>query len=397
VSSDKLLSIYIHIPFCRTRCYYCDFNTTTGTSHLIETYIDALIAEMKFVSGRMKEKPSIHTIFFGGGTPSIIPANKIVSIIKQVRQCFPMIKDPEISMEINPIHLTHEYMKGLENGGVNRVSFGMQSASIEELRMLGRKHNFEDVIQSVTLARKISISNINLDIIFGLPGQTLESFERTLETAVQIQPPHLSLYALTVEEGTPLATMIESGEIPNPDSDIAGDMYETAMKKLAEFGYQQYEISNWAIDQDHQCKHNLQYWMNREYLGFGAGAHSHYNQWRWENTETLLNYIQKMKNPDDKVRQFSPASSQQIELTTNDDLGETMIMGLRLTEDGIGENEFLMRFGVGLEEIYSNEIKTSILQNLLEWVEKNNGRHLRLTQRGKLLGNQVFMRFLKDQ
>jgi oxygen-independent coproporphyrinogen-3 oxidase len=272
----------------------------------------------------------------------------------------------------------------------------MQSASIEELRLLGRKHDFEDVIKSVTITREAGIDNINLDIIFGLPGQTLKSFERTLDAAVQMQTAHLSLYALTVEEGTPIAGMIDNGELPAPDTDTAAEMYETAMKKLEESGFQQYEISNWAKDHDHQCKHNLQYWKNGDYLGFGAGAHSHYGQWRWQTTEPLLDYIQKVNQPLSESIIFSPAATQQTELSFNDDLGETMMMGLRLTEEGISEQGFSQRFGVSLEEIYPNEIEKSIRQNLLEWVKKKDGRHLRLTQRGRMLGNQVFMRFLRD-
>jgi len=352
---------------------------------------------MQSVSRLLADMTFVHTIFFGGGTPSVIPPEKIVEVIDGVKQYFPVISDPEISMEMNPIHISDDYIEGIKKGGVNRISFGMQSASIEELRMLGRRHNFEDVIESVAIARKSTIENINLDIIFGLPGQTKKSFECTLDAAIQIRPPHLSLYALTVEEGTPLASLIEKGELPSPDSDIAGDMYATAMKKLAQNGYTQYEISNWAIDQDHRCKHNLQYWKNLEYIGFGAGAHSHYRKWRWENTERLLDYIQKTNQPIVDCTTFSSAASHQIELSFEDDLGETMMMGLRLTEDGIGENDFSMRFGVRLEEAYPKEIKTSIQQQLLEWVEKTDGRHLRLTQRGKMLGNQVFMRFLKDQ
>lgn len=396
MSKNELLSIYIHIPFCRTRCFYCDFNTTTGTGHLIDPYIEALKTEMEIVSDHLVKKPNVHTLFFGGGTPSVIPAEKIVSVINQAKRCFNVIDDPEISMEMNPIHLTGDYLRVIKEGGVNRISFGMQSASIEELRMLGRKHDFEDVIESVALARKSGIGNLNLDIIFGLPGQNIDSFELTLDAAVQIHPPHLSLYALTVEEGTPLAAMIDRGELAAPDTDAAGDMYEIAMKRLDAAGYQQYEISNWAIDTARQCKHNLQYWKNDDYLGFGAGAHSHYGQWRWENVEPLSDYIQKVKNPNSEMKSFSQAALQQTELNMNDDLGETMMMGLRLTEDGISENGFFRRFGVSLDETYPNEIETVIRQGLVEWAEKNDGRHLRLTHRGRLLGNQVFMRFLKD-
>ncbi len=351
---------------------------------------------MEIVGGHLAKKSIVHTIFFGGGTPSVVPAEKIVTVIDQVRNCFQVVEDPEISMEMNPVHLTSKYLQEVKDGGINRISFGMQSASRDELRMLGRKHDFEDVISSTTLAREAGIDNLNLDIIFGLPGQNINSFEHTLAAATQIFPPHLSLYALTVEEGTPLAAMIERGDLANPDTDIAGEMYENAMERLAEAGYRQYEISNWAVDDAHQCKHNLQYWKNGDYLGFGAGAHSHNKQWRWENLESLPDYIQRVKNPKDELETLSPAASRQTELSLNGDLGETMMMGLRLTEGGISENEFSQRFGVKLEETYLSEIETSLRQHLLEWIVSNDGRHLRLTHRGKMLGNQVFMRFLKD-
>lgn len=351
---------------------------------------------MEIVTGRLAKKTIVHTIFFGGGTPSIIPADKIVKVIEQVRQCFQVVEDPEISMEMNPVHLTENYLQEVKEGGVNRISFGMQSASLKELRMLGRKHNFENVISSIALAREANIDNLNLDNIFGLPGQTIDTFKRTLEAAVQIRPPHLSLYALTVEDGTPLATMINRRELSAPDPDKAGEMYETAMERLAEAGYQQYEISNWAVNEAHQCKHNLQYWKNREYLGFGAGAHSHLEQWRWENLESLPDYIYRVTNPNGDMKSLSPAALQQTELSLKDDLGETMMMGLRLTEEGISEKEFSRRFGLSLEETYPNEIKTSIHQELLEWIDGFDGRHLRLTLRGRMLGNQVFMRFIKD-
>jgi oxygen-independent coproporphyrinogen-3 oxidase len=229
-----------------------------------------------------------------------------------------------------------------------------------------------------------------------LPGQSISSFSRTLEAAVQIHPPHLSLYALTVEDDTPLAVMIDRGEMPAPDPDTAGEMYETAMERLTDAGYQQYEISNWAVDEAHQCRHNLQYWKNGLYLGFGAGAHSHFGQWRWENAEPLLDYIHRVLNPNGEMKTLSPAALKQTELSLNDDLGETMMMGLRLTEDGISEKEFFQRFGMSLEETYPKEIDTSIHQQLLEWAERDDSRHLRLTHRGRMLGNQVFMRFLKD-
>lgn len=399
MSASENLSIYIHIPFCRTRCYYCDFNTYAGMEHFIEAYINALKKEIAEVKKRINHLNPVHTIFFGGGTPSVIPADMIADVIDHIKSSFILREHVEISMEMNPLHLSTEYLEKVKSRGVNRISLGMQTASLEELTMLGRKHQFGDVIASVESVRAAGIENINLDIIFGLPGQNIRSFESTLDAALKIKPPHLSLYALTVEEGTPLASMITKGDLPEPDADLAGDMYAQAMERLEEAGYHQYEISNWAIDENHQCSHNLQYWMNGEYLGFGAGAHSHYQQWRWANLDLIGEYIDRLSNFETMISNetISPAATNKTLLTRNDDLGETMMMGLRLTQTGVGARDFERRFGESLENAYGKEISLLLKQRLLEWVNLTDGRHLRLTNRGRMVGNQVFMQFLKDQ
>lgn len=392
----EYLSIYVHIPFCRTRCYYCDFNTYAGLSHLIKPYIQSLNYEIENISQRINTEQNVHTIFFGGGTPSILPIEKISAVIQQVTDTFKITGDAEISMEVNPVALTAGYLEKMRSAGVNRISLGMQSASLEELLMLGRKHTFEDVEKSIDLARQADFENINLDVIFGLPGQDLETFEMTLDAAIKIKPPHLSLYSLTIEHGTHLAAMIAEGRLPEPDSDTAADMYTLAMERLEQEKYLQYEISNWAIDTTYECKHNLQYWRNQEYLGFGAGAHSHYRKWRWENAENIGSYIQKIENRVQERNWISPAAVVQTELNLNDNVGETMMMGLRLTDEGVSENRLHEQFGIDLKEFYRKEIVDLLKQNLVEWVAKIDGPHLRLTRRGRMLGNQVFMQFLKD-
>lgn len=395
MSNVEHLSIYVHIPFCRTRCFYCDFNTYAGQEKWVGPYVESLIHEMEMVARRVDGTPVVHSIYFGGGTPSMLPAEMVAKINWQIRCSFNVMEQAEISMEMNPVRLTEQYLEVIQQSGVNRISLGMQSASLEELRLLGRRHRFEDVQLSVERARRAGIENINLDIIFGLPAQTCASFEGSLEAAVDLHPPHLSLYALTVENGTRLAEMIRRCELPAPDEDLAADMYVRAVERLPEAGYKQYEISNWALTAAHECLHNLQYWHNAEYLGFGAGAHSHYGQWRWENVKGIQEYIEKV-NAFENTGIWPPAVLSATELRFDDDVGEMMMMGLRLTEEGINEDNFSKRFGVGLTELYEEEINLLMGQGLLEWVNISDGRHLRLTPRGRMLGNQVFMQFLKD-
>ena len=392
---SDLLSIYIHIPFCRTRCGYCDFNTYAGYGHLKESYVDAVVKEIFLVSKEIDYKGKVHTIYFGGGTPSLLLSKQFAKIIKGISENFDCTSHMEISTEANPTCLDEEYLKSSIDLGINRLSLGMQSASDSDLRILGRKHTFGDVSKSVESARKAGFSNINLDLIFGIPLQTQRSFEDSLKCAMGLSPEHLSLYALSLEDSTPLAMQIANGELPEPDEDLAADMYLMAMEKLENSGYSQYEISNWARSDDTQCLHNLQYWRNLDYIGFGAGAHSHYRQSRWENTLTITDYIDLITKNQISDR-ISPAASNFISLSDKDEMSETMMMGMRLTEEGIPAKDFGERFGVQLETIYSKEIAKLQKRELVEWIVKKGQRRLRLTQKGRLLGNQVFLEFIRD-
>ena len=392
---SNLLSIYIHLPFCRTRCGYCDFNTYAGYDHLRDSYVNALVKEISLVSKEIKDSEIIHTIYFGGGTPSLFLPRQLEKIITCIRGNFHCISRIEISTEANPTCLTEGYLKSLKGLGINRLSLGMQSASDDDLKILGRKHTFLDVCKSVESARKAGFLNINLDLIFGIPLQTQEAFEDSLKSAMGLSPDHLSLYALSVEDSTPLAKQISNGELQVPDDDLAADMYISAMELLNSRGYSQYEISNWARVEEAQCLHNLQYWRNLEYLGFGAGAHSHYKHTRWENLRKITDYIDSVaKNPG--IDCISPAAANFISLSDKDEMSETMMMGMRLTEEGISAQDFLERFGVQLGIIYSKEITKLQKRELVEWIIKNDQQRLRLTQKGRLLGNQVFLEFIRE-
>lgn len=278
-------SIYLHIPFCTHRCGYCDFNTYAGLESLMPAYTRALCAEIELAGQAAGELPPAgrsspaHTIFFGGGTPSLLPSGQVERILDALERSFDLQPGCEISMEANPGTLSQEYLHDLRRIGVNRLSLGVQSAHPGELRLLERIHDYGDVTRSVSWARQAGFDNLNLDLIFGLPEQTLETWQRTLELALGLAPEHLSMYALTLEHGTPFGAWARRGLLSTPDPDLAADMYEWASDQLAQAGYQQYEISNWARCDSAgnllACRHNLQYWRNLPYLGLGAGAHGY--------------------------------------------------------------------------------------------------------------------------
>lgn len=393
---SNLLSIYIHIPFCRTRCGYCDFNTYAGYDHLKDAYVNAVVEEIARTSEKIDDRYLVHTIYFGGGTPNFLSSNQLEKIINGIRENFHCISGIELSAEANPTCLSDEYLISLMEIGINRLSLGMQSASASDLKVLGRSHSFKDVETNVGNAREAGISNLNLDLIFGIPFQSLKSFETTLKAAIGLSPDHLSLYALTVEDSTPLAIQIANGELPQPDDDLEADMYIMASEFLENQGFAQYEISNWARDSNRQCMHNLQYWRNLDYLGFGAGAHSHYMQLRWENQKTITDYIDSVTKNSQNTERVSPAGINFVSLSDMDEISETMMMGMRLTQEGISAEDFVKRFGIGLEEVFTKEISKLQSRELVEWVVNGDCRVLRLTQKGRLLGNQVFLEFIRD-
>lgn len=391
-------SIYLHIPFCMHRCSYCDFNTYAGLEDLIPAYSRSLCHEIEVVGSaasvnRGRPLP-VHTLFFGGGTPSLMPAEELGKVIASVRSAFELQSECEITLEANPGTLTEEYLQRLRRMGVNRLSIGMQSSQPGDLCLLERQHSFAEVIQSVTWARVTGFENLNLDLIFGLPYQSLESWRRTLDLAIGLRPEHLSLYALTLEHGTPMQNWVERGLLLEPDSDLAAEMYEWAMQRLGEDGYQQYEISNWArLDAQGEwatCRHNLQYWRNQPYLGFGAGAHGYAAGFRTANVLSPSAYIKRLQEHGEIPFPRSPATVHYQRVEGEAEFQETMMMGLRLVQEGVSGIGFERRYGISLGEVFGATIERLIQFGLLEW----SGDSLRLTVAGRLLGNQVFMEFV---
>jgi oxygen-independent coproporphyrinogen-3 oxidase len=387
-------SLYLHIPFCTHRCGYCDFNTYAGLENLIPAYVDALIREIRYVATTSGTRLPVHTIFFGGGTPSLLPVDQVADILDAIKQSYDLELNTEITLEANPGTLNLEKLQGLKQVGINRLSFGVQSANPEDLRLLERKHDFADVIQAVKWTRQAGFDNLNLDWIFSLPGQSLASWQRNIELATDLNTEHLSLYALSIEHGTPFKEMSSRGLMPLSDPDLAADMYEWASAQLSRAGFMQYEISNWAKpDLDGKplaCRHNLQYWRNLQYIGLGAGAHGYVGGMRIANTLAPAVYIKKLRNGGSFSWPRTPATATAEPVDSSREMDETMIMGLRLVDEGVSKDDFSQRFGAQLGTIYADQIKKLAVLNLLE----DAGNSLRLTERGRLLGNQVFIEFV---
>ncbi len=343
----------------------------------------------------------VHTVFFGGGTPSLLPASAVAQILETIARCFYLLSDAEITLEANPGTVTLESLRALRAAGVNRLSLGMQSAQTEELRLLEREHSFLDVIRAVEWARRAGFTLLNLDLIYGLPSQSLERWQSNLEWALRLQPEHLSLYALSIEHGTPFSRWVGRGLMPAPDDDLAAAMLEWSVERLEQAGYVQYEISNWARDLPpspplesprYACRHNLQYWLMQPYLGFGAGAHGYAGGYRYANVLRIRTYIERLRTASQRPFPLSPAAVHVHRQTLEDEMGEFMMLGLRLTRQGVSLETFLQRFGREAGEIYGKQISRLCQDGLLEILEEE--KRLRLTRRGRLLGNRVFREFL---
>jgi len=377
ISSDTV-AIYVHIPFCIAKCAYCDFNSYPGYEYLHTRYVNALCREIAESSAASCKT---HSLYLGGGTPTVLPPEQIGRIVESVRGSFALDDGAEITIEANPGTVDASSLSHLRRLDINRLSLGVQSFSPRALRLLRRIHTPDDALLAYREARSVGFENINLDLIYGLPYQTLAEWQETLTRAVALGPEHLSLYALSVEPGTPLAEWIVAGEVPAPDPDLAADMYEWAGEYLRNTGYVHYEISNWARE-GHFCQHNLTYWMNGPYLGFGAGAHSYRGSHRYRNVSSPALYVERIEAG------VSPIEESEV-IDTAMEMAETMFLGLRLSE-GIRWATFEGRFGRSMRDVYREEIQALREVGLLEV----DGTGIRLTPRGRLLGNEVFRRFL---
>jgi oxygen-independent coproporphyrinogen-3 oxidase len=395
--SGAPLSLYIHIPFCSLKCSYCDFNSYANLEGLVPEFTRALCEEMRLWSPVMAGRP-VSTVFFGGGTPSLMPPDELRAIFAAMRESFAIEPDAEVTLEANPGTVDLEYLRGLVELGVNRLSFGVQSFHDDELAALDRIHSAAEAKQGYEWAREAGFPRINLDLIYGLPEQPLERWQETLEQAIELAPEHMSLYALTVEEGTKLAYDIDHGRVPEPDGDMQATMYEWSQKRMAEAGYRQYEISNWARPGE-ECRHNLVYWRNGDWLGFGPGAHSHLDGVRFADVYSPKQYISLLG---EAKAQSLPATAREMidampqvtfvdALSPELQMADTAILGLRLNE-GLDVGEFEARFGVKVEDVYGPQIEEMTAAGFLERADER----LRLTEQGRYLANEVFVRLLPD-
>lgn len=386
----QTLSLYLHIPFCRHRCAYCDFNTYTGLDELKETYARALAAEIGQVATAAKEeRPPVHTVFFGGGTPSLMSPAALARSVHSIRCHFDLVAGAEISLEANPGTVDDAYLDALRALGVNRLSFGMQSANRAELALLEREHDYQAVADAVSMARAAGFDNLSLDLIYGLPDQSLAAWEHSLRAALGLAPDHLSLYCLTIEQGTPMHRWLQQGQIAAPDPDLATDQYEAACARLDAGGWEHYEISNWARP-GRVCRHNLTYWRNGAYLGFGAGAHGHAAGYRYRVVRQPRVYLRRLREREPDHFPLSAAVAEAHRLDDREAMADTIITQLRLLQEGVDQAAFHRRFGRDVRDVYGQTI-----DQLLQWdlLQERDGRLL-LTGRGRFLSNQVFYRFM---
>ena len=389
------IALYVHIPFCETKCPYCDFNTYASIEPLMPSYVAALETEVG-LWGRRLGRSRITTVFFGGGTPSYLPAQDIGSILGRAGTDFDLDEVEEITLESNPGDVTAAKLASYLDSGVDRLSIGVQSFSDRLLRLLGRRHTAEEAVDAYKLAVARGFENVSLDLMYGLPHQTAEDWRETLEVTGELAPSHISMYCLTLEGGTPMERQVKLGELPDPDSDLAADMYLMAEEAFAG-PYRHYEISNWAKP-GRESRHNLIYWRNEPFLGVGPGAHSYIDGSRFWNIKPPREYIARLEGHANDVvaarelpgdfTQDIPVIDKAEAIDRELEMAETMMMGLRL-DSGISIDKFTARFGDPPATHYAAILGELQAARLLEQPDGS----IRLTAKGRLLGNEVFSRF----
>ena len=400
------LEIYIHIPFCVKKCDYCDFLSAPADLETKEKYVEALINEIKLNKNKMSEYV-VDTVFIGGGTPSLLEENQISKIMSVLRDNCNMSENPEITIECNPGTITESKLLEYKKSGINRISFGLQSANDEELKSIGRIHNYAGFLESYNLARKSGFDNINVDLMSALPGQTLKSYEETLNKVVRLEPEHISAYSLIVEENTLMYDRVKKAQIKGinilPDEESERKMYYLTNNILRSNGYRKYEISNYSKP-GKECKHNIGYWQRKEYLGFGIGAASLYKENRYNNISDINKYIEVLTNNIKENSINNVGNSSEVEnqvnilnsivknlqqLTERDRMEEFMFLGLRMME-GVSMEKFEQYFGKTYMEVYGKVQKRMEDKRFLI----NDNGYVKLTEFGIDLSNYVMSEFL---
>lgn len=367
---NKPFSLYVHVPYCSKRCGYCDFNTYTPSEldreDQIESWLNSAVKEIELARRVLKEELTIDTIFFGGGTPSLLDSNTVDNFIQSVKSNFKLKPGLEITIEANPDSITEEKSQRWLNSGINRVSIGMQSSTKEVLKKLDRTHNPDNVSHSVDILKKSGFDNFSLDLIYGTPGESLNDWENSLKDAIALNPPHISAYSLVIEPGTKMGAQLNRGEISQVNDDEAADKYQLADEMLNKNNYSWYEISNWA-KKDKECKHNLNYWLGNNWWGIGPGAHSHVNGVRWWNHKLPKVWRELLE------KQNSPALAREV-LSEGQIRSEQIMLLSRL------------RTGLGNHELDENRIE-NLIANQLATLDTNK---IVLTLKGRLLADEVF-------
>jgi len=374
--------VYIHIPFCRARCSYCDFATGQYEGALADAYVRAVAREVSCFGGD-GEGARVDTVYFGGGTPSLLTPAQVEHLLASVRRRFRVEAGAEVTMEMNPGTLTPDTLRAFRAAGVNRASFGAQTFDDGELRRLGRTHTADDTRRTLRDLRAAGFDNVSFDLIAGLPQQTLAAWSRNLEEALSLGPEHLSLYLLEVHEGTPLAEQIRQGRYETPDADLAAEMYQLLVARTRAEGYEQYEISNFARP-GRESRHNLKYWTGAPFYGFGCSSHSFDGRHtRWSNERDSRRYVELVEGRGDAV-------VERTELDARAAGAEALFLGLRLLRRGVDLREHRARFGADVRAEYEDDLRRFNEAGLVEL----EGDTLRLTPRGALLSNEVFAAFV---
>lgn len=377
----KKVGIYVHIPFCKQKCFYCDFVSFCDKTSFIDEYIECLKKEIKSKSD--KKGFIIDTIYIGGGTPSVIDEKLVRDVLETIRESFIIDKEAEVTIEVNPGTVNEEKLKIYKESGINRISMGLQSTNSSLLKMLGRIHTYEEFLECFNLARRIGFENINVDLMIGLPGQTLEDIDESIERMINLKPEHISVYSLIVEDGTKISRDIEIGKLILPEEEFERKMYWRVKEKLKDNGYNHYEISNFA-KKGYESKHNMNCWNQREYLGFGASAHSYFKHIRYSNIENLEKYI-------DNISKEQIEENKEIHEIQDIDSSkkEYMLLGLRKI-DGVNITEFKNKFVDNPIYLFRKELNKLVKNELIE-IDENS---IKLTNKGLDLANLVWEEFV---
>ena len=377
---SNLAGIYLHIPFCETRCHYCNFATGGYESELARRYVAALREEILRAEAT-PEMQTVDSIYFGGGTPTTLSVEQLSGIIELCREKFDVAPNTEITSEANPGTISQEFLENLRAAGVNRLSFGVQSFDDGELKMIGRSHSDEDARQAVRMARAAGFANVSIDLIAGLPEQKMTTWRRNLEEAFALEPDHLSVYLLELYKDAPLLHRVNRGELHAIDDDLTVEMYFALKDEAERHGFEHYEISNWGRP-GFESRHNLKYWTGAPYWAFGVSAAGYDGAKRWSNTRNIHEYLTKIESGESPVGEV-------IELDDEDRQSENLFLRLRLKE-GVNLREHLSRFGVNVLERYGDDLARLDEAGLIE-LDKDV---LKISRAGTVLANEVFAAFV---